>query len=468
MPYAGRGLSVGRNMRSAVPTLNRRRLLQAGLAAASLPLLPPGARADAAPLREIALVAGPAQATLLGDGAATPVWAYGGHAPGPEIRVAQGTRLRVTLTNKLDRPTSLHFHGLCLANALDGVVGLTQKPIMPGDSFTYDFVARASGTYWYRPEAGDAEQQARGLAGALIVEDKAPVTVDRDLVWLLQDWRLDDEGVQIADFDRETDRRGRGRLGNLTTINGRRLDSVAVRDGERVRLRLINAAPARFYALKFEGHSVAVVAYDGQAVRPHYASGGVVVLAPGQRVDTIIDMDGGAGQKYVLFDDQGPRGAYRLLDLVYDGTPLRQKLLKDPLRLEANRLPEPDLRAAERHEIVVERSRAPGALWTFNGRVDARPEDPPLLALRRGASHVVSLRNLTDYDQPLHLHGHVFRTIKRNDEPTAYREWRDTVLVHAHETAEIALVADNRGNWLLQSQILAHRVSGLAGIARVS
>jgi FtsP/CotA-like multicopper oxidase with cupredoxin domain len=104
----------------------------------------------------------------------------------------------------------------------------------------------------------------------------------------------------------------------------------------------------------------------------------------------------------------------------------------------------------------------------MNGRVDARPEDPPLLALRRGGSHVVSVRNLTDYDQPLHLHGYVFRTISRNDEPTAYREWRDTVLVHSRETIEIALVADNPGSWLLQSQILAHRVSGLAGIVRVA
>lgn len=452
-----------------MPTLNRRRLIQAGLAAASLKLVPAAAQAAETPARDIALVAGPTQAKLQGaDAAETPVWAYGSKAAGPEIRVPQGTPLRVTLTNKLQRPTSLHFHGLRLPNALDGIAGLTQKPVLPGESFTYEFVARASGTYWYRPEAGDAEQQARGLAGALVVEDKRPITVDRDLVWLLQDWRLDDEGVQVADFDRGTDRLGQGRLGNVTTINGRQPESFVVRDGERVRLRLVNAAPARTYALKFEGHSVAIVAYDGQAVRPHYAPAGVVVLAPGQRVDAIIDMDGGPKQTYVLFDDQGPRGAYRLLDIVYADTSMRQKLLKDPLRLEPNRLPEPDLRAAERHEVVIERSAAPGVLWTFNERVDARPEDPPLLALRRGGSHVIGLRNLTRYDQPLHLHGHVFRVIRRNDEPTSYREWRDTVLVHAHETVEIALVADNAGDWLLQSQILAHRVSGMAGIVRVA
>lgn len=452
-----------------MPTLNRRRLIQAGLAAASLKLVSSAARAAGTAAREIALVAAPAQAKLQGtDAAETAVWAYDGKAAGAEIRVAQGTPLRVTLTNKLQKPTSLHFHGLRLPNALDGVAGLTQKPVMPGESFSYEFVARASGTYWYRPEAGDAEQQARGLAGALIVEEKSPIKVDRDLVWLLQDWRLDEEGVQVADFDRDFDRLGQGRLGNVTTINGRRLDSVAVRDGERVRLRLINAAPARSYALKFEGHAVAIVAYDGQAVRPHYASAGIVVLAPGQRVDAVIDMDGGPKQNYVVFDDQGPRGAYRLLDLVYGDTSLRQKLLKEPLRLEPNRLPEPDLRAAERHEIVIERSAAPGALWTFNERVDARPEDPPLLALRRGGSHAIRLRNLTDFDQPLHLHGHVFRVARRNDEPTAYREWRDTVLVRSHETVEIAFVADNPGNWLFQSQILAHRVSGMAGIVRVA
>jgi FtsP/CotA-like multicopper oxidase with cupredoxin domain len=451
-----------------VPTLKRRRLLQAGLAAASLPLLPPLARAAGPAVREVVLVAGPAQASLQGQSVTTPVWTYGDHLPGPEIRVAQGSLLRVTLANKLDRPTSLHFHGLRLPNRLDGVAALTQKPVMPGASFTYEFLARAAGTYWYRPAAGDAEQQARGLAGALVVEDATPVKVDRDLTWVLQDWRLDEEGVQIADFDRPSDRSGQGRLGNLTTINGRRMDSFEVRDGERLRLRLINAAPARFFAPKFEGHSVAIVAYDGQAVRPHYAAGGVVPLAPGQRVDAIIDMDGGPSQKYVLFDDQGPRGAYRLLDLVYADASLRQKLLKDPIRVAANRLSEPDLREAERHEVVLEKSAAPGALWTFNGRVDARPEDPPLLELRRGASHVIRLRNLTDYDQPLHLHGYVFRVVRRNGDATPYREWRDTVVVHGHETVEIAFVADNPGNWLLQSQILAHRVSGLAGIVRVA
>jgi FtsP/CotA-like multicopper oxidase with cupredoxin domain len=449
-----------------VPTLNRRRLLQAGLAAAGLPLLPHAVRAAGGP-REIALVAGPAQAPLQGGGAATPVWAYSGHCPGPEIRVPLGTPLRVTLTNKLDRPTTLHFNGLRLPNALDGVAGLTQKPVMPGESFTYDFVARASGTYWYRPEAGDAEQQSRGLAGALVVEDKSPITVDRDLVWVLQDWRLDDEGVQIADFDRDADRRGQGRLGTFTTINGRSTEIFPVRKGERVRLRLINAAPARIFALKFEGHRVAIVAYDGQPVRPHYAPAGIVTLAPGQRVDAILDMDGAAGQKYILFDDQGPRGAYRLLDFVYADKPLREKGLTAPFRLDANRLPEPELRDAERHEVVIEKSVSPGAYWTFNGRLDARPKDPPLLALRRGASHIVSLRNLTDYDQPLHLHGHVFRTIRRNGNPTPFREWGDTVLVHSHETVEIAFVADNPGDWAFESQILAHRVSGLMGIARV-
>jgi FtsP/CotA-like multicopper oxidase with cupredoxin domain len=443
--------------------------MQAGFAAASLKLLPSAARAAGAPTHTIALVATATQARLLdAAGAETPVWAYDGKAAGPAIRVAQGTPLRVTLTNKLEMPTTLHFHGLRLPNALDGVAGLTQKPVMPGESFTYEFVARAAGTYWYRPEAGDAEQQARGLAGALVVEDKTPIKVDRDLVWLLQDWRLDDDGVQVADFDREADRLGQGRLGNLTTINGRRPGSFAVRDGERVRLRLINAAPARSYALKFEGHSAAIIAYDGQAVRPHYASGGVVMLAPGQRVDVIIDMDGGPKQKYVLFDDQGPRGAYRLLDLVYGDTSRREKLLKAPLRLEPNPLPEPDPRAAERHEIVIERSAAPGAVWTFNERVDARPADPPLLTLRRGGSHMISLRNLTDCDQPLHLHGHVFRVVRRNADETAYREWRDTVLVRRHETVEIAFVADNPGDWLFQSQILAHRVSGMAGIVRVA
>ena len=158
----------------------------------------------------------------------------------------------------------------------------------------------------------------------------------------------------------------------------------------------------------------------------------------------------------------------RLLDLVYGEKPLRHKLLEGPLRLESNGLPEPKLRSAQRHEVVIERSLSPAVLWTFNRRIDARPEDPPLLTLRRGASHIVSLRNLTPFDQSLHLHGHVFRTIRRGGLPTPHGEWRDTVLVRPRETVDIAFVADRAGAWLLQSQILAHRVSGMAGIVQVA
>ena len=135
---------------------------------------------------------------LTGDGHPdTAVWAYDGTVPGPELRVRQGDPVRVVVSNKLGEDTTVHWHGIRLPNAMDGVPGLTQPPIRPGESFTYEFTPPDAGTFWYHPHADTLQQLGRGLAGALIVEEREPVAVDRDLLWFIEDWRLDDGG-QIA------------------------------------------------------------------------------------------------------------------------------------------------------------------------------------------------------------------------------------------------------------------------------
>jgi FtsP/CotA-like multicopper oxidase with cupredoxin domain len=181
--------------------------------------------------KDYRLAAQPATVNLTGNGyPSTAVWAYDGTVPGPELRVRQGKPVRITVVNKLAEDTTVHWHGIRLPNAMDGVPGLTQKPVRPGESFTYEFTPPDAGTFWYHPHADTLQQLGRGLAGALIVEEREPIAVDRDLVWFIEDWRLDSDGRIAPGFGNRMEAGMSGRIGNTVTINGRVPD---IREGRR-------------------------------------------------------------------------------------------------------------------------------------------------------------------------------------------------------------------------------------------
>ena len=275
------------------------------------------------------------------------------HGPGPgDPASARASRFRITVENRLDEETTVHWHGLRVPNAMDGVPHLTQKPIAPGETFVYEFDVPDAGTYWYHPHQRSFEQVGRGLYGPLIVEEREPIQVDRDVTWVLDDWRLLPDAQISDDFGGFMDASHDGRVGNTVTVNGRIPETFAVRAGERVRLRLINAANARIFGLEFEGHRPMVIALDGQPVAPHEPAGGRVVLGPAMRADLVLDMSGEPGERFTVTDTFYRDLEYRLLDLVYeDAPPLREHPLDAPVRLAANTMPEPDLAAAERHEM---------------------------------------------------------------------------------------------------------------------
>src|SRR6516164_8571710 len=331
-------------------------ILSAG--AAGLAGARPLRRSSAEPAtKEYRLAAKSATVNLTGDRYPdTAVWAYEGIVPGPELRVRQGQPVRIAVTNKLDEDTTVHWHGIRLPNAMDGVPGLTQKPIRPGESFVYEFTPPDAGTFWYHPHADTLQQLGHGLAGALIVEEAEPVPgIDRDLLWFIEDWRLDDKGRIAGGFGNRMEAGMSGRIGNTVTINGRVPNAVPVGTGERVRLRLVNATLARIVGLRFDGHNPVVVADDGQPCEPHSPEGGRVVLGPAMRADLIIDMTGKPGQSYRVIDDYYQDLAYKFVDLAYDpGKPAREPSSGSSPKLPANPLPEPDLAATERHEIVLQ------------------------------------------------------------------------------------------------------------------
>jgi FtsP/CotA-like multicopper oxidase with cupredoxin domain len=464
--------------------INRRALLIGGAALAASPSL---ARiADATPeFKLVEITAAPGRLPIIGEPhPPTDVWCYGNRVPGPEIRVRQGEHIRVIVRNELPEDTTVHWHGIRLPNSMDGVPGLTQPPIKPGESIRYEFTPPDAGTFWYHPHADSLRQLGRGMAGALIVEEPTAVPVDRDIVWVLSDWRLT-SGAQIAPgFGNAMEGAMSGRVGNTVTLNGTVTDEVSVRAGERVRLRLVNSSLARIMALRFEGHRPAIVAIDGQPCDPHEPEGGRVLLGPAMRVDLAIDMQGEPGRRYRVIDDFYEGLSYWLTKLVYeDKPPLRAHPLEPSLSLPRNPLPEPDLSAAERHELRLQGGMmgggammgmggmAHGASWAINGMSmtgDGHAGMAPLLTLTLGRSYLLTIRNETAWWHPMHLHGFSFRVLSRNGSAVPHRQWADTVLVAPKESVEIAFVADNPGDWMLHCHVTDHQVSGMMTVLRVA
>ena len=407
----------------------------------------------------------------------TDVWTYNGSVPGPELRFKQGERLRLEVENRLGVETTVHWHGIRVPNAMDGVPGLTQAPIAGnGGRFVYEFDLPDAGTYWYHPHLGDGEQLGRGLSGALIVEERDPPALERDLLWVLSDWRLDRDAQIRPDFASPMDASHAGRIGNTVTLNGSIPERFHVRSGERLRLRLINASNARIYGLNFEGHQPWVIALDGHPVAPHRFER--AVLGPGMRADVILDCIGAPGSRHRVIDDFYRSRAYELVKLEYgEAAPLRTAFKPAP-RLAANPVRSPTA-GGERHRIVFgggmmgalpSQREHRGVFWTINGKPvrHAHHDAAPLLSLKLGRSYVVELANETSWHHPIHLHGHVFRVLSKNAKEVLPMQWADTVLLDPDSRAEIAFVADNPGDWMLHCHVLEHQATGMSTFVRVA
>jgi len=458
----------------------------AGLAlTAALPLMP----ALASTSRDYSITAATGRAPLVGGKhPETAVWSYNGKVPGPEIRVRQGERLRVKVTNGLKEETTVHWHGLRVPNLMDGVPELTQEPIGPGETFVYEFDVPDAGTYWYHPHQNGIEQVGRGLYGPLVIEEREPIKVDRDIVWVLDDWRLLKSAQISNDFGNFHDISHNGRVGNTVTLNGRIPDIFNVRAGERIRIRLINAANARIFGLDFTSHRPRIVALDGQPVEPHDPPDGKIVLGPAMRVDIVLDMTSKPGERFTVTDRFYKGLEYRLVDIAYGPESLRDHPMEADLAIAANTMPEPDLGAAIRHEVrfnggmmggmMMASGRGSGSgmmnmmrdgkAWLINGVAASGHVMKPLLTLERGRSFILALQNDTAWHHPIHFHGHSFRVITRNGRPTKRREWQDTVLMSPREPVEIAFVADNPGDWMFHCHILEHMAGGMMGVIRVT
>ena len=475
-------------------TFSRRDILKTTGAGLSMIALPP-VQAQGTPQRGTPLkLRASAFSQAVRPGMRTDVWGFNGSVPGPVLRFRRGDTARIAVTNELPgkATTTVHWHGIRLANAMDGVPHVTQEPIPNGRTFDYEFTLPDAGTFWYHPHQHSFEQVARGLYGTLIVEEDKPLPVDRELVWVLSDFKLLPNGRQVSDFGRLADFGGGGRLGNVFTLNGRETgpdNSLEVRRGERLRVRLVNTATARIFLLDFRGQKPLIVAYDGQPVDPHPLPQGLLLLGPGQRTDVILDIDGSPGQSFPVIDrrDKG----YQLGALVVSSKPaVRARPLAAPAALPRNALPEPDLGKLEEHYIVFEGGllgkpaiglldgkphklpdiiREQGLSWTMNYQAEHEHAlmHTPLFRFRRGQHIALKMINETEFEHPMHLHGHSFRVLRVNGRPTQFSEWRDTVMLGPRATVDVAFVADNPGEWMFHCHILEHAAGGMMGTVTV-
>lgn len=422
-----------------------------------------------------------------------PFWGYNDHTPGPVLSVDQGAGLDLVLKNGLPQSTTVHWHGIRTPNEMDGVPYVTQKAVGKGESFAYRFRCEDAGTFWYHPHANSAEQIGRGLYGALIVREEKPLQVDREIVWVLSDLLIGKDGVVSEKFNSLGLNSHAGRLGNLVTVNGRHRPEVDVQPGERLRLRLINAAAARIFSFDFTGLSGWWVAQDGQPVQPRPIDGEAVFIPPGGRADVVLDVPSSLARdrKYEVFDATYRNRRFVVAAFRPAGKVLRTTSLAMPQKIADNPLARPKLDGAGLKTVLFEggamggmrsatldgRKMAMtelvenGILWANNGKAWSSLAEIArrgrLFNLDLGKSYVLRLQNKTAFVHPIHLHGHTFQVIAVAGKRMVNPPWRDTVLVFPNEHVDIAFVADNPGDWLLHCHILGHAMTGMMAAYRV-
>ena len=401
-------------------------------------------------------------------GRLTPVWTYNGLLPGPLIRVARGDRLIVHLVNELPDPTTIHWHGIRLPNAMDGVPGTTQREVEPGSSFDYDFVVPDSGTFWYHPHVDSAAQVGFGLYGPLIVTDpdEAPGLGD-ELVLLLSDMMVSEDGTQADPTAGGELATLFGREGDTLLVNGKVnpvLHAVAAR---RQRWRLINAAKSRYFQLMLDGQQFTRIGGD-QGLIESPQSSDRILLTPAQRADVVLDLAVPSATtravRWVPYDRGFGSTEFRSEETLFTVQtsadpgqpnpalpPLHREIL--PINLSNPTMQYLDLTASAKGE--------PFSLG-ING-VPAERAAP--LTATLGEIQMWSVHNSVAFAHPFHLHGFFFQVIDVDGIAPAVGEWHDTVNVPIDATVRLAVSFDERpGLWMFHCHILDHADAGMMGM----
>ena len=449
------------------------------------------------------------------DGRTFTMYGFNGQYPGPLIHVPQDATITVNVTNRLSLPTAVHWHGIRLENRFDGVPGLTQDPIEPGETFQYRIHFPDAGLYWYHPHHREDVQQDLGLYGNLQVESADPAyfgPANREQVLMLDDLLVDAAGLAPFGRDRATHAM-MGRFGNLLLVNGDPDYRLTVDRGEVVRFFLTNVSNTRTFNVSFGGAQIKLVASDiGKFERQAWVDS--VVIAPAERyiVEVRFDTTGEvpfANRVQAIdhvygnyFADDAILGTVTVTDTPaapdhgdrfrelrnhpdvgadieryrdeFD-RPVDHRLL---LTLEIGDLPdplEPLLNLDRAFFNPVEWSgtmprmnwvtTADRVRWILRDLDTGLENDAIEWRFRRGDVVKIRLRNDREavhaMQHPIHIHGQRFLVLGRDGVPNDNLVWKDTTLVPAGSTADLLLELSNPGRWMLHCHIAEHLEAGM-------
>jgi FtsP/CotA-like multicopper oxidase with cupredoxin domain len=455
--------------------MKRRTFLRATAGTVAVAALPPlSRRAAAEEIVNVTLRSSPGFGGL----------AFNGTIPGPLLQVVHGQRIRVRYVSNVDVPTSIHWHGMLLPNAMDGVAGVTQRPVRRGETFVYEFAPGPPGTRWYHDHAFRFAA-ARGLFGAFIVHDRFEDPADRDYALVFHDvpdWRSFDAALQGISGAPMTDPMGASRdmepppkMGDEVAyvahrINGASYPSSAkypAQVGERVRLRIVNASPTQTRYVALAGHEMVVTHADGNRL-PRPVTVDVLRVAPGERYDAMVEFRApGAFLLHGISAD--PREMRQQAVLFYtagkeNATPQAAPAMLDGLRVSTyetlgGAIAEAVTETGPAHEFVLGGGGWDNPRWTIDDRI--WPHTPKLL-VRKGERVTVRFRNAGDMEHPMHLHGHLFELTHVNGTPLARPLRKDGALIGAKGSATWRFVADAQpGRWMLHCHNDVHMDGGM-------
>ncbi len=399
--------------------------------------------------RRFELVAQRKKVTLA-SGAVIDAWTYNGEIA-PELRVKQGEMIEVKLVNQdIDRGVTIHWHGYNVPNAMDGVPGMTQNVVKPGQSFTYKFRANQEGTYWFHSHQQAAEQVVRGLFGTLIVEP-------------IQETEGYDEEITLINHRWETDRGYLKAFGNQDEFQWKQ-----VKPGDTVKLRIINAYN---YSEKFllQGTEFRITSIDGMRIQdPQPLSDQTAFrLGAGGRYDVVFTMS----DRPVFLKLGDAKNESNPGIVFYTGNlperPVFQPELSEFDPSDYGKPVENEVTAEgkfdrEFHMILGNRmgfyNGQINFLWTINGEVYPRV---PTFVVKEGDRVKTTFVNRSLGEHPMHLHGHHMTVLKKNGKKVATPWLTDTLNVMPGESYEVGFITDNPGMWMDHCHNLDHAATGM-------
>ena len=392
------------------------------------------------------------------------MWTYDGLVPGPLIRARVGNRVVVHFSNGLPEETTIHWHGLRIPAAMDGMPGLSQPPIQPGGSFVYDFVVPDASTFWYHPHVNSAVQEGNGLYGAFIVDDPSePPGLGDEVVMVLSDLGVNDDGsLQARDSGGDLGTLF-GREGNVLLVNGKVRPTLKARPGLRQRWRFINAAKSRYFQIGLDGHSFTRIGGDGglltapvEVAQP--------VITPGERMDLIVTPEGRPGRSW--WSNGSPSIAASAPPTTGPGGHVRREAggharRTSPMPLVRRDIPALAIDGATQIDLTLTQVSTTPFELGINGV--AYKDSEPLMA-DVGETQVWTVTNTIDFAHPFHLHGFFFQVLS----PARPLEWKDVVDVPVNGTVRFAVRYDERpGMWMFHCHILDHADAGMMGALMV-